>query len=50
MRITEVMHLIKDKNGGVADKDKKISNLGWPVDQGTLLKDLKVKASELQTV
>jgi hypothetical protein len=37
MRITEGMHPIKDKNGGVTDKDQKISNLGWPVDQGTLL-------------
>jgi hypothetical protein len=33
MRITEGMYPIKDKNSGVADKDQKISNLGWPVDQ-----------------
>ena len=37
MRITEGMHPIKDKNGSIANKDQKISNLGWPVDQGTLL-------------
>jgi hypothetical protein len=32
MRITERMHPIKDKNGGIADKDQKMGSLGWPVD------------------